>query len=54
MECETQESEAGDNKNIWIFTNLKHTCRYRVNQQLIILNLHSVSINEVVAYYAAT
>ena len=25
MECETQESEAGYT-NIWIYTNLKHTC----------------------------
>ena len=30
-----------DVQNIWIFTNLKHTCWYRVNQQLIVLNSYS-------------
>ena len=43
MECETQE-------NTWIYTKPKmFMCRYRVNQQLIALNLYSVSINKILA-----
>ena len=38
----------GGIQNIWIHTNLKHTtCKYRVTQHLIVLNLCSVSINKI-------
>ena len=36
-----------DIQNIWVYTKLKHTCvNHTVNQHLIVLNLHSVSINK--------
>ena len=46
VECETQESEAGYTKNLNLHIPKTYTCRYRINQHLIVLKLDSVSVNE--------
>ena len=35
-----------DKNSIWICTNLKHICRYRINQHFVALKLDSISINK--------
>ena len=45
MSCETHESYAGNTSGK--YTNLKHTCKYREDRHLIVLNLFSVSINQI-------
>ena len=46
-ECETQESEAGHTKYLNLYKPKTYLCRYMVKQHLIVLNLHSVSVNKV-------
>ena len=50
VECEMQEYRR-DIANVWMCTNLKHSCicRYRINLHLIVLKLDSVSINKSIA-----
>ena len=36
----------GDKKLLRKYKSLKHTCKYRVDQHLIVLNLYSISINK--------
>ena len=36
----------GDTKLLGKYKNLKHTCKYRVDQHVIVLKLYSISINK--------
>ena len=47
MKCETQESEAEYTKHLNLYQPKTCMCRHRVNQDLIVLNLYSVSINKI-------
>ena len=47
MECETQDSQAGYTRYLNSHLLKACKCRYRVNQHLIVLNLHSASISEI-------
>ena len=47
MECKAQESLAGYTKLLNSHKPKTYMCRFRVNQHLIVLNLYSVSITEI-------
>ena len=47
IKCATQSLTSLDIQNIRIRANLKHTCKYRVSQDLIALDLYSVSVNKI-------
>ena len=47
MKYETQETEAVCTKDLNSYLHKTCMSRYKVNQHLVVLNLHSVSINEI-------
>ena len=47
MECETLESEAIYTKHLNLYCPKTYLCSNRVNRHLIVLNLYSVLINEI-------
>ena len=47
IKCATQSLTSFDIQNIRIHTNIKHTCKYRVSQNLMALDLYSVSVNKI-------
>ena len=49
MECETQESQAGPAKHLDLYYPKTAMCSRRVNQHLLVLNLHNFSINKILA-----
>ena len=49
MECETQESQAGPTKHLDLYYPKTAMCSRRVNQHLLVLNLHNFSINKILA-----
>ena len=49
MECETQESQAGSKKHLDLHYPKTTMCSHRVNQHLLVINLHNFSINKILA-----